>query len=76
MSLELQGIKIILQQEKKYIPLKPSNELTNSTIAIDTHNLDNNNKNLQLLLIKDEPQGQCMTLSQAFHIKTIIKRNK
>lgn len=75
MSLGLQGTKIILKQ-KKYIPLKPSNELINLTIAIDTHNLDNNNKNLQLLPIKDEPQGQCMTLSQVFHIKTIIKRNK
>ncbi|XP_066237050.1 cytoskeleton-associated protein 2 isoform X2 [Saccopteryx leptura] len=57
-----------ITREKICIPLKPSNELTNSTLVMDTHNLENN-QTLQLLSIKDEPQGQHMTLSQAFLIK-------
>ncbi|KAM5278074.1 cytoskeleton-associated protein 2 isoform 1-T7 [Hipposideros larvatus] len=65
-----------LTVEKKYIPLKPSNELTNSTIAIDTHNLENNNQTLQFLPNKDKPQNQRMTLSQAFHIKNNDKKKQ
>lgn len=61
--------------EKNCIPLKPSNELTNSTIAIDTHNLETNNQTLQLPN-KDKPQNQRMTLSQAFHIKNNIKKKQ
>ncbi|XP_066090463.1 cytoskeleton-associated protein 2 isoform X2 [Saccopteryx bilineata] len=57
-----------ITMEKICIPLKPSNELTNSTLVMDAHNLENN-QTLQLLSIKDEPQGQHMTLSQAFLIK-------
>ena len=54
--------------KKNCIPLKPSNELTNSTIAIDTHNLEISNQTLKLLPIKDEPQDQCLTVSQMCHI--------
>ncbi|KAM7111578.1 cytoskeleton-associated protein 2 isoform 1-T1 [Molossus nigricans] len=61
---------------KNCIPLKPSNELTNSTIATDTHNLEENNQTLQLLPIKDDPQGHRMTLSQAFHIKNNNKKKQ
>lgn len=61
--------------EKNCIPLKLSNELTNSTIAIDTHNLETNNQTLQLPN-KDKPQNQRMTLSQAFHIKNNIKKKQ
>ncbi|XP_039695370.1 cytoskeleton-associated protein 2 isoform X2 [Pteropus medius] len=60
--------------DKLCIPLKTSNELTNSNITIDTHNLENNNQTLQLLPIKDEPQSQRITLSQAFHIKNNNKK--
>ncbi|XP_036177453.1 cytoskeleton-associated protein 2-like [Myotis myotis] len=58
------------------IPLKPSNELTNSTIATDTCNLENNNQTLQLLLITNDHQGQHMTLSQTFHIKNNNKKKQ
>lgn len=65
-----------LTVEKIYIPLKPSNKLTNSTIAIDTHNLENSNQTLQFLPNKDKPQNQRMTLSQAFHIKNNDKKKQ
>lgn len=61
---------------KNCIPLKPSNELTNSTIATDTYNLENNNQTLQLLPITNDRQGQRMTLSQAFHIKNNNKKKQ
>uniref|UniRef100_A0A2K6TXF1 Cytoskeleton-associated protein 2 C-terminal domain-containing protein n=1 Tax=Saimiri boliviensis boliviensis TaxID=39432 RepID=A0A2K6TXF1_SAIBB len=51
------------------IPLKPSNELTNSTVVIDTHKPKHSNQTLQLLLTEDDPQSKHMTLSQAFHLK-------
>ncbi|XP_036155553.1 cytoskeleton-associated protein 2 isoform X4 [Myotis myotis] len=57
---------------KDCIPLKPSNELTNST----TYNLENNNQTLQLLPITNDHQGQRMTLSQAFHIKNNHKKKQ
>uniref|UniRef100_G1QF25 Cytoskeleton-associated protein 2 C-terminal domain-containing protein n=1 Tax=Myotis lucifugus TaxID=59463 RepID=G1QF25_MYOLU len=60
---------------KNCIPLKPSNELTNSTIATDTYNEDNN-QTLQLLPITNDRQGQRMTLSQAFHIKNNNKKKQ
>lgn len=59
--------------EKNCIPLKPSNELTSSTIATDTCNLENN-QTLQLLPITNAHQSQRMTLSQAFHIKNNKKK--
>lgn len=62
--------------EKNCIPLKPSNELTSSTIATDAHNLEKNNQTLKLLPIKDDLQGQRMTLSQAFHIKNNNKKKQ
>ncbi|XP_045057163.2 cytoskeleton-associated protein 2 isoform X3 [Desmodus rotundus] len=62
--------------EKNCIPLKSSNELTNSTIAIDTQNLENNNETLQSLPSKDEPQGKRMTFSRAFHIKNNNKKKE
>uniref|UniRef100_G1Q086 Cytoskeleton-associated protein 2 C-terminal domain-containing protein n=1 Tax=Myotis lucifugus TaxID=59463 RepID=G1Q086_MYOLU len=61
---------------KNCIPLKPSNELTNSTIATDIYNLENNNQTLQLLPITNDRQGQHMTLSQAFHIKNNNKKKQ
>ncbi|EPQ17686.1 Cytoskeleton-associated protein 2 [Myotis brandtii] len=60
---------------KNCIPLKPSNELTNSTIATDIYNLENN-QTLQLLPITNDRQGQRMTLSQAFHIKNNNKKKQ
>lgn len=60
---------------KNCIPLKPSNELTNSTIATDIYNLENN-QTLQLLPITNDRQGQHMTLSQAFHIKNNNKKKQ
>eukprot|EP00069_Balaena_mysticetus_P003112 bmy_16438T0 len=63
------GIKNNITMEKNCIPLKPSNELTNSTTAIDTPNFEDNNQTLPLLPIKDDPQSQHMMLSQAFHLK-------
>lgn len=62
--------------KKNCIPLKPSNELTNSTIAIETCNLENSNQTLKLLPIKDEHQDQCITLSQCFIFKTITRLQK
>ncbi|ELW61928.1 Cytoskeleton-associated protein 2, partial [Tupaia chinensis] len=59
---------------KKCIPLKPSNELTNSTTPVATHNFDDANQTLQLLSIKDDPPNQHMTLSQAFHFKNNNKK--
>uniref|UniRef100_A0A8C0XBR5 Cytoskeleton-associated protein 2 C-terminal domain-containing protein n=1 Tax=Castor canadensis TaxID=51338 RepID=A0A8C0XBR5_CASCN len=51
--------------EKNCTPLKPSNELTDSATAIETHNFEADNKTLQLLPIKDDPQSQTMTLMTA-----------
>ncbi|XP_010336220.3 cytoskeleton-associated protein 2 isoform X1 [Saimiri boliviensis] len=51
------------------IPLKPSNELINSTLVIDTHKPKDTNQTLQSLLTEDDPQSTHMTLSQAFHLK-------
>lgn len=52
--------------EKNCIPLKPSNELTNSTTEIETHGFQDGTLQLS---IKGDPQNQNMTLSQAFHLK-------
>ncbi|XP_012578642.1 PREDICTED: cytoskeleton-associated protein 2 isoform X2 [Condylura cristata] len=60
--------------EKNCMPLKSSNELTNSNIAIDSR-LEDNNQALQLP-IKDDPHGQTMTLSQAFHLKNNSKKKQ
>ncbi|XP_023597984.1 cytoskeleton-associated protein 2-like isoform X1 [Trichechus manatus latirostris] len=57
-----------IMMEKNCIPLKP-NELTNSTIEIDTHTCEDNNQLLSFLLIKDDPQIQHMSLNQTFHLK-------
>lgn len=62
--------------KKNCIPLKSSNELTNSTVVIDAQNLENNNENLQPLPSKDEPQGKRMTFSQVFHIKNNDKKKE
>ncbi|XP_017912183.1 PREDICTED: cytoskeleton-associated protein 2 [Capra hircus] len=69
------GIKNNLTVEKNCIPLKPSNELTNSTIATDPPNSEDNNQTLPLLPVKDDPQGQHRTLSQTFHLKNNSKKN-
>uniref|UniRef100_A0A2K5F339 Cytoskeleton associated protein 2 n=1 Tax=Aotus nancymaae TaxID=37293 RepID=A0A2K5F339_AOTNA len=58
------------------IPLKPSNELTNSTVVIDTNKPKDSNQTLQLLLTEDDPQSQHMTLSQAFHLKNNSKKKQ
>ncbi|XP_035153036.3 cytoskeleton-associated protein 2 isoform X1 [Callithrix jacchus] len=58
------------------IPLKPSNEVTNSTVVIDTHKPKDSNQNLQLLLTEDDPPNQHMTLSQAFHLKNNSKKKQ
>lgn len=60
--------------EKNCIPLRPSNELTNSTIVIDPPNLEDSNHTGQLVPIKDDPPGQHMTLSQVFHLKNNNKK--
>ncbi|XP_057563789.1 cytoskeleton-associated protein 2 isoform X1 [Hippopotamus amphibius kiboko] len=70
------GIKNNITMEKNCIPLKPSNELTNSTITIDPLNFEDNNETLPLLPIKDDPQSQHMTLSQAFHLKNNSKKKQ
>ncbi|XP_045695032.1 cytoskeleton-associated protein 2 isoform X2 [Phyllostomus hastatus] len=62
--------------KKNCIPLKSSNELTNSTITIDAQNWENNNETLQSLARKDEPQGKRMTFSRAFHIKHNDKKKE
>ncbi|XP_032352118.1 cytoskeleton-associated protein 2 isoform X2 [Camelus ferus] len=68
------GIKNDTIMEKKSMPLKPSNDLTNSAIAIDTHNFEDNNQTS--LPIKDDPQSQHMTLSQAYHLKNNSKKKQ
>ncbi|XP_069900186.1 cytoskeleton-associated protein 2 isoform X2 [Globicephala melas] len=70
------GIKNNITMEKNCIPLKPCNELTNSTTAVDTPNFEDNNQTLPLLPIKDDPQSQHMTLSQAFHLKNNSKKKQ
>nr|XP_060480973.1 cytoskeleton-associated protein 2-like [Panthera onca] len=65
-----------IKMEKNCIPLRPSNELTNSTIAIDTPNSGGNNQTGQLVPIKDDPPGQHMTLSQVFHLKNNNKKKQ
>ncbi|XP_045232896.2 cytoskeleton-associated protein 2 isoform X3 [Macaca fascicularis] len=62
--------------EKNCIPLKPSNELTNSTVVIDTHKSKDNNQTPHLLLTEGDPQSQHMTLSQAFHLKNNGKKKQ
>ncbi|XP_007943443.2 cytoskeleton-associated protein 2-like [Orycteropus afer afer] len=57
-----------IMMEKYCITLKP-NELTNSSIAIDTHNCEGNNQPLQLLPVKDDPQTGNMLLNQTFQLK-------
>ncbi|XP_061290684.1 cytoskeleton-associated protein 2 isoform X4 [Bos javanicus] len=68
------GIKNNLTVEKNCIPLKPSNELTNSTLATDPPNSEDNNQTLPLLPVKDDPQSQHRTLSQTFHLKNNSKK--
>ncbi|XP_065752165.1 cytoskeleton-associated protein 2 [Phocoena phocoena] len=70
------GIKSNITMEKNCIPLKPCNELTNSTTAVDTPDFEDNNQTLPLLPIKDDPQSQHMTLSQAFHLKNNSKKKQ
>ncbi|XP_058404065.1 cytoskeleton-associated protein 2 isoform X1 [Diceros bicornis minor] len=70
------GNKNNITMEKNCTPLKPSNELTNSTIATDSHNFESNNQTLQLLPVKDDTQSQHMTLSQAFHFKNNSKKKQ
>lgn len=60
--------------EKNCIPLKSSNELTNSTLATDPPNSEDNNQTLPLLPVKDDPQSQHRTLSQTFHLKNNSKK--
>ncbi|XP_036988387.2 cytoskeleton-associated protein 2 isoform X3 [Artibeus jamaicensis] len=62
--------------EKNCIPLKSCNELANSTVVIDTQNLENNNENLQSIPSKAEPQGKRMTFSRAFHSKNNDKKKE
>ena len=62
--------------EKNCIPLRPSNEVTNSTIAIDTPNSGDNKQTGQLVPIKDDPPGHHMTLSQVFHLKNNNKKKQ
>ena len=68
------GIKNNLTVEKNCIPLKSSNELTNSTLATDPPNSEDNNQTLPLLPVKDDPQSQHRTLSQTFHLKNNSKK--
>uniref|UniRef100_A0A667I7U9 Cytoskeleton-associated protein 2 C-terminal domain-containing protein n=1 Tax=Lynx canadensis TaxID=61383 RepID=A0A667I7U9_LYNCA len=70
------GNKNNITMEKNCIPLRPSNELTNSTIAIVTPNSEDNNQTGQLVPIKDDPPGQHMTLSQVFHLKINNKKKQ
>ncbi|XP_054996820.1 cytoskeleton-associated protein 2 [Sorex araneus] len=60
---------------KNCIPLKPSKELISPPRAVDAQNLEDNNQTLPLPL-KDDPQGQHMTLSQAFHLKNYSKKKQ
>ncbi|XP_021561725.1 cytoskeleton-associated protein 2-like [Carlito syrichta] len=52
--------------EENCIPLKSSNERTNSSVIIDTYKSKNNNRTLPT---KDDPQSQHMTLNKAFYLK-------
>ncbi|XP_038290621.1 cytoskeleton-associated protein 2 isoform X10 [Canis lupus familiaris] len=61
---------------KNCIPLRPSNELANLTMIIDTHNLEDNNHTRQSVPIEDGPQSQHMTLSQMFHLKNNSKKKQ
>nr|XP_004054606.2 cytoskeleton-associated protein 2 isoform X3 [Gorilla gorilla gorilla] len=61
---------------KHCIPLKPSNELTNSTVVIDIRKPKDSNQTPHLLLTEDDPQSQHMTLSQAFHLKNNSKKKQ
>uniref|UniRef100_A0A8D1DZW9 Cytoskeleton-associated protein 2 C-terminal domain-containing protein n=1 Tax=Sus scrofa TaxID=9823 RepID=A0A8D1DZW9_PIG len=70
------GIKSNITVERNCIPLKPSNELTNSAVAIDSPNFEDNNQTLPSLPMKDDPQSQPMTLSQAFHLKNYSKKKQ
>uniref|UniRef100_A0A8C5Y0S7 Cytoskeleton associated protein 2 n=1 Tax=Microcebus murinus TaxID=30608 RepID=A0A8C5Y0S7_MICMU len=70
------GSKNNTMVEKNCIPLKPSNELANSTIVIDKDKCEDNNKTLQLLPNEGDPQSQHMTLSQAFHLKNNSKKKQ
>ncbi|XP_049502821.1 cytoskeleton-associated protein 2 isoform X1 [Panthera uncia] len=70
------GSKNNITMEKNCIPLRPSNELTNSTTAIDTPNSEDNNQTGQLEPIKGDPPGQHMTLSQVFHLKNNNKKKQ
>ncbi|MBZ3890619.1 Cytoskeleton-associated protein 2, partial [Sciurus carolinensis] len=69
-----ENIKILIGSKnntpvgKDYIPLKSSNELTNTTTEIETHDFQDGTQTLQLS-IKDDPPNQNITLSQAFHLK-------
>ncbi|KAK2499549.1 hypothetical protein MC885_001322 [Smutsia gigantea] len=62
--------------EKICVPLKPSNELASSTRATDTHDSEDSNHTLQLLPLKDDPQRQHLTLSQAYHLKNNNKKKQ
>uniref|UniRef100_H0WYG6 Cytoskeleton associated protein 2 n=1 Tax=Otolemur garnettii TaxID=30611 RepID=H0WYG6_OTOGA len=73
---QLPGSKNNTVVGKKYIPLKASNELTNSTVIIDTHKCEDNNKILRSLPNDDNLQSQRMTLSQAFHLKNNNKKKQ
>ncbi|XP_044105584.1 cytoskeleton-associated protein 2 isoform X1 [Neovison vison] len=70
------GNKNHITTGKNCIPLRPSNESTNSTIATDTHNFEDNNQMGQSVPIKDDPQSQHMTLSQVFHLKNNNKKKQ
>ncbi|XP_045143097.1 cytoskeleton-associated protein 2-like [Echinops telfairi] len=63
-----------LMMGKNYIPLKP-NELSNSTIALDIHNCEDNNQDLSFIPIKDDLQIQRMSFNQTFPLKSNSKEN-
>ncbi|XP_075418998.1 cytoskeleton-associated protein 2 isoform X2 [Tenrec ecaudatus] len=60
--------------ENNYNPSKPSKEITNSSLEIDSRNREDDNQSLQLLSMKDDVQNHRMTFSQAFHLKKISKK--
>ncbi|XP_055982220.1 cytoskeleton-associated protein 2 isoform X1 [Sorex fumeus] len=60
---------------KNCIPLKPSKGLISPSRAVDAQNLEDNNQTLPLPL-KDDTQGNHMTLSQAFHLKNHSKKKQ
>ncbi|XP_073085947.1 cytoskeleton-associated protein 2 isoform X2 [Manis javanica] len=62
--------------EKNCVPLKPSNELASSTTANDTYDSEDSSHTLQLLPVKDDPQRQHLTLSQAYHLKNNNKKKQ